>query len=344
MSAAEQPERIEGKPIASPDDTLVVALSLAKAGWPVFPVKLIPWSKGDLTGVDKRPLVRWLEGATTDLEQIATWWGSEFPGAWVGIHAGRAGIVIVDLDTDKGQRFPKGHERAGERKGSGKANLKAAGIELPPTFHYKTRSGGKHYVYRAPKGRALTIAADHPVPSVDIRAGNGLMVYYGPPLTEAPDLADAPDWALLDTDLKPRGEDGDVAAWLARTFPGKPTKAVRKAEASVTRDNMSHEAMLESVSALIRLGNERGAGQAYERARATYLLDYPDFARHWDNAAAGSIGKHGLPMATLELTKAERKAIKARNKPAAIEAADEQRKREYRVRKHNERSDETTAT
>lgn len=321
-----EPPRVEGKPITSPDDTMAVALSLAKAGWPVFPVKLVPWAKGDEHGVDKRPLVRWLEGATTDLEQIATWWGAEFPGAWVGVHAARAGIVVVDLDLDKG-------------KGAGRENLRAAGHDLPRTFKYRTRSGGHHHVYRAPKGIDLTIAKGHPVPGVDIRAGNGLMVYYGPALTEAPTLAKAPKWALVEPSVTYTRGSGDIDSWLARTVPGKPTKAVRAAEAMVERQGTEHDTMLAAVSELIKRGSERGAGQAFERARTTYLADYPDFERHWDNAAAGSIAQHGMPPTTLELTKPERKAIKARNKPKAIEAEAEQRKREYRVKVHAERSD-----
>ena len=171
------PERTEGKPIPAPDDTMAVALSLAKAGWPVFPVNLVPVTRADGSkATDKRPLVRWLEGASTDLEQIATWYGAEFPGAWVGVHAERAGIVVVDLDTAKGD------------KPAGRDSLKAAGITIPKTFHYATRSGGEHHVYAAPEGRTLTIARDTGDAGVDLRAGHGLMVYYGPPLLEAPQL------------------------------------------------------------------------------------------------------------------------------------------------------------
>lgn len=322
-------QRVEGKAIPSPDDTMAVAFSLAKAGWPVFPVALIPVTKTDEHGktsesTDKRPLVKWLEGATTDPDQIATWWGMDFPGAWVGINAGRAGIVVVDLDLDKGE-------------GAGRDNLKAAGIELPKTLRYKTRSGGWHYVYEAPKGRALTIAKGHPVPGVDIRAGNGLMVYYGPALTVAPELAPAPDWALLEPSATYTRGEGDIDRWLERTVPGKPTKAVKAAEALVTRQGTEHDDMLRAVSELVKHGADRGAGQAYERARATYLADYPDFERHWDNAAAGSVAQHGMPPMTLELSKPERKALKARNDPAAIEAADKQRKAEWRANKTDQR-------
>lgn len=131
----------------------------------------------------------------------------------------------------------------------------------------------------------------------------------------------APDWALIHAGDKPRADGGDVARWLERTVPGKPTKAVRKAEKAVTPHGMSHDDMLTKVSALIRLGGERGAGEAYERARSVYLADYPDHARQWDAAAAGSVAEFGPPLVTFPLTKDERRAIRERDKPTVRESA-----------------------
>lgn len=331
--------KTEGKTIRSPRETLAVALSLAKQGWPVFPVRLVPVTKTDEHGnvtksTDKRPLVQWLEGASTDPKQIAKWWSAEkFAYAWIGVNAGRAGILVVDLDLDKGH-------------GSGKKNLKKAGLDLPETLHYETRSGGTHHVYRAPEGKALTIGQGGVTAGlphgVDIRAGNGLMVYYGPPLTEAPKLAKAPAWAVVEKDASsaPRGEDGDVGEWLDRASSGKPKGELKDLVRDTAWADLPHDEMLEAVSGLIKRGSDRGAATAYEAARAAYVDRRPDRERDWDNAARGSIGKHGLPPVSLELTKAERKAIKARNAPEAVEAAKQARKAEYRVAIHSERSAE----
>lgn len=339
MSAAATPgERIEGKPIASPEDTLTVALSLARAGWPVFPVKLVPVTRPDGSkAVDKRPLIKWLEGASTDAEQVATWWGAEFAGAWIGVMAQRAGIVVVDIDKAKTAADGSTDGR------DGKANLKAAAIRLPRTFSYQTRGGGTHHVYRAPDARALTIGRDVPVPGVDIRAGNGLMVYYGPELTEAPQLAEAPDWALLtpassSNALTAGKSGGTLDSWRARADNGKPSKAAKRAARAVTND-LAHEPMLAAVSELVKLGTERGILTAYDEARATYLTGRPDRARDWDNAAQGSVDRHGLPPVTLAIPKAERKALKQRDKPDARDEAEEARKREYRIKKHVEAHD-----
>jgi len=92
-------------------DNTLIALALAKAGVAVFPVKM----------PDKRPLVKWGEEATTDKERIATWWLIDHPGAAIGMHMGKSGLVGVDLDVDKGS-------------GSGVDNLKAARITLPETW------------------------------------------------------------------------------------------------------------------------------------------------------------------------------------------------------------------
>jgi putative DNA primase/helicase len=313
--------RTEGEPLPAPDDTLTVALSLAKIGWPVFPVKLVPITRDDGTkAVDKRPLVRWLEGATTDLERIATWFTFDFPGAWVGVHTARAGIVVVDLDIDKGN-------------GAGRDNLKAAGLDLPASLRYRTRSGGEHRVYAAPdlpEGVTLTIARDHPVPGVDIRAGNGLMVYYGPALTEAPALAPAPDWSIIRGAVKPRDEDGDIATWLERAPRGKPSKALKPLRQLAWAD-LKHDAMLEAVSEVIKSGTERGAATVYTEARAAYTRDRPDRRRDWDNAAKGSLGRHGLPPVSLPMSKAERASIAQRNTPAAVAEKKAERKADYRI-------------
>lgn len=125
-------------------------------------------------------------------------------------------------------------------------------------------------------------------------------------------ISPAPEWALIHAEGKARAVGGSVDAWLARTIPGKPTKAVRKAEARVTRQGMTHESMLEAATAIVRLGTEPGAGEAAQRMRTTYAADWPGYERHWDNALEGSIAEFGLPPVTFPLSKAERRALRER--------------------------------
>lgn len=292
--------------IRSPDDTLRIALSLARHGWHVFPVRLTVGVKPDGSPRrDKKPLVKWHAGATADPEQIATWWGGEFAREWIGVHAAKSGLVVVDFDEDKG-------------KGAGLDNLDAAGLALPSTLSYRTRGGGSHHVYAAPEGRALANREGEPVEGVDIRAGVGLMVYYGPALDEAPALAPAPEWALFDA--KPKSDasapSATLDAWLAAVPSGKPTKALRKAAARIQSTDTDHATMLEAVGVIVKLGTagERGAGDVLLAARERYVDGWgSDYAGRFDAAAEGSVRHHGLPPVTFELSKAERKAIKARN-------------------------------
>lgn len=303
-----------GDAIASPPDTLEVALSLAAAGWYVFPVKLVVVAKPDGSiAVDKRPLIKWHEGASNEAEAIATWWGGEFPGAWIGVHCERSGIVVADLDLDK--PYPKGHPLEGERKGTGADNLKAAGIKPPKTFKYKTRSGGKHLVYRAPKGRTLTIGADVPVPGVDIRAGTGLMVYYGPRLDGPPELAKAPKWALIDRTTTAGGtkHDLDIDTWLEHQRDGKAPKPLRRLVADADYAELKHEPMLTLVNELVRAGagGAKGIAPLLEVARDRYIEGRPDRARDWDNALAGSVRHFGKALTTFKLPKREVERIAA---------------------------------
>jgi len=292
-------------------DPLDVALSLAReAGWYVFPVNPDPKA-------GKQPYVRWNDEATTDPEQIATWWSIDFPGAYIGVHTGRSGLVVVDID-EKGcntKTHPAGCS------GSGSLHLEAADIdeaypEWRNTLNYLTPSGGSHYLYAAPEGVELTIATDHPVDHVDIRSGNGFAVYYGDALTSAPKLAPAPDWALVPRRdaVAPRGDSLPVDAWFARLRAGKPDAEVKAARKAVTADGMSHGDMLDAVTRLVQLGAEGrpGVAEALDRARTTYVQDFPEYDRHWDAALEGSVAHYGAPPVTFEITKAERKQLKSR--------------------------------
>ncbi len=190
---------------------LDIALSLARAGFYVFP--MTPSGKF-LRGFS------WDRDASWDLKQIREWW-TKGPRQGIGIHTGRSGIVAVDLDRKHGK--------------DGFASLGAAGLILPRSFSYTSRSGnGEHHLYRAPEGVQLTIDRDlNGMPGVDIRSGIGMVVYNGPLLTKKPRLAPAPEWALV------RKRDGwgydmaDLEAWL--DAEGHTTDPQQKASAARAR-------------------------------------------------------------------------------------------------------------
>lgn len=254
---------------------LDTALSLARAGWYVFP--LTPRGKF-LKGFG------WDRGASRSPKQITEWW-TENPRQRIGVHTGRSRLVVVDLDCKNGK--------------DGIASLKKAGLDLPRTFNYTSRSGnGEHHIYRAPQGEQLTIDRDlNGMPGVDIRSGIGLIVYSGPTLTKKPRLAPAPEWALVH---KKDGRDYDMAdleEWLAEA--GTTTDPKLKASAARARrmatifpeDGVDNGSLLTHITPLVS-GLTWGGGrrEAYEAARARYTNDYPDpkyliaFDRAWAKA------------------------------------------------------------
>lgn len=313
-----------GRRVASPPETPEIAVSLARAGWPVFPVTIYE----DKTGKrHKVPAVKWKEWATTDEATVAAAWAGEHSGRWIGVYAGKAGIVVLDVD-------PGGDDAIAE-----------AGFDVPTTFSYPThRKGGRHHVYAAPEGIELTIAKAL-LDGVDVRSGAGLMVYYGPALDGTPKLAPAPEWILVEKGVgasggsaEDRAPSADESAYRARLIDGKPDKKVRRALKAVTSSGMDHGDMLEAVTALVGLGTlgHPGVGLALDLARETYSAGWPDAARAWDNAVAGSVRRLGLPPVTFEMSKSERKAIAKRNDPKAVEKRKAERKADYKIAKHAE--------
>lgn len=291
------------------DSTLDIALSLV-AHTPAFIFPKVP--KDDPSGYYAY-VKSWVKEASRDPETIATWF-TEHPDALIGVYTGRSGIVAVDLD-DKGGK-------------SGAASLEQAQLELPATFSYPSRTGdGRHHWYAAPADQQLTIAADHAdLEGVDIRSGNGVIVYYGGKLTADASLAPAPAWTLVEG--KPADALSAASAtldeWIARTPQGRRSKAVKAAQKAVTAEGMARSDMLAAVSDLVKLGAEPGAGKAYAIARSTYLANYPEHARSWDTAAEGSVKRFGLPPVTIPLTKPEKKAL-ARRREEKSKAVNEKK-------------------
>lgn len=246
--------------------TVDIALSLAAIGWHVFPCS-----------TDGKPLLPWKDGATTDPATIRRWFRR---GERIGVHTGRSGLVVVDRDR-KDRR-------------NGFVALKRAGLPLPSTLHYMSRSGrGRHDVYAAPAHVALTIATDVlGMRGVDIRAGNGMVIYNGPALAGPPQLAPAPDWTLVRRKARGRESTVRLAAWLAaerRPEPG--TNALRLAGA-VPLHGAGNADLLPLLTPIVddlMWGNGRQA--VYDVARERYTRHYPDSAEAFDRAWVKAVAR-----------------------------------------------------
>lgn len=71
------------------------AARAAAAGWPVFPVR----PRGKIPAV-----ADWETAASTNPDRITAWWRA---APWnIGISTGRAGLLVVDLDLNRGAPPP----------------------------------------------------------------------------------------------------------------------------------------------------------------------------------------------------------------------------------------------
>lgn len=296
-------------------EPLHVAQSVAAQGFPVFPCRA---KAGTTRNGEKRPrkaphVTGWQEKATTDPAQIAKYW-ERWPDALIGLHAAKGGIVVVDLDRDKGE-------------GAGRDNLAAAGLVLPPTFTYATPSGGEHHVYAAPPGRTLSGPQGHPVPGVDIRAGETFPIYYGPVLDGPPKLAPAPPFAIVDGDA--RGAKGDPSAtvelWRERQSTGKPSKRAHRAAAKIREHDTDTEAVRRAISTIVGESKRNPGDYAplIDEVRERWTLNYPAYVARFDGLLEGSVQKFGPWPQTIRLSKVERRALKARGKAPEPEGDDE---------------------
>ncbi len=129
---------------ATQSELLSAALGYASLkSWRVFPAQ------------DKRPLVKWKEGASRDPRLIREWWERRFPGAEIGF-AVPEGVLVVDVDPRSDGSLPLG---------------------LPDTRTSKTMSDGTHSYFMVPAG--LTFAG-RAGPGVDLKAGGRGIVILPP--------------------------------------------------------------------------------------------------------------------------------------------------------------------
>lgn len=172
----------------SPDQLATAAAEFADRGWRVLPVHWMvedqhsrrcscrePHWLPKCPSAGKHPVdTAWQRFATTELQQVATWWGAEYPDANVGIATGReSGIWVLDIDPD--------HDG-----GKSIERLETEHEPLPDTRRHRTGSGGVHYVFAVPDGvtiRSKTTALGPAYPGVDTRGEGGQFV--APPSVSA---------------------------------------------------------------------------------------------------------------------------------------------------------------
>lgn len=121
------------------------ALRYAAGGWPVFP--LAPRRKVPLAAPGHLD-------ATTDPARVRAWW-SEHPDANIGFPPGRAGLLVLDLDSEEA-----------------KAEAQRLGLFAEPTLIVTTPRGA-HLYFKHPGG---TVGNRKLRDLIDVRADRGFVV------------------------------------------------------------------------------------------------------------------------------------------------------------------------
>ena len=137
--------------VSPPDKSLVdFALQYAGRRWAVFPLRIrgkmpiIPYARGG----------RGFHDATTNQEQINTWW-KQWPNANIGVATGASGLVVIDIDGPEGQ-----------------AQFRSICKEFVPTLTSRTgRPGGFHLWYSGAVPSSQ-VKGEH----VDVRGTTGYVV------------------------------------------------------------------------------------------------------------------------------------------------------------------------
>lgn len=139
------------------------AIKLAKDyGFAVFPVSN-PVSGDANSG--KKPLVRWKDEATTDIEKISKWW-QRWPNANIGIKTGPdSGIFVLDIDVGEGKVGLESLQALESKIGP-----------LNPALIARTGGGGLHLFFAYPQDGHVPNSAGRIAPNIDVRGDGGYVV------------------------------------------------------------------------------------------------------------------------------------------------------------------------
>ena len=147
---------------------LELALQISNGfGFSVFPCR----EKTQGNKKAKSPYTnRGYKDASSDVEQIRSWWHS-FPNAMIGVPTGSEnGIFVVDIDV-------------GPNK-NGEASFNEFGVGDPHTCQTITMSGGRHLIFTYPTGHDLGISNGKYGDGIDTRGNGGYIIWAGSATTE----------------------------------------------------------------------------------------------------------------------------------------------------------------
>ena len=204
---------------------LRAALDYAERGFPVFPCSpknkrpLPPKDKDPDTG-EEIPNSGGLRKATTDTQQIITWW-TMWPNAMIGVAMGeQAGVWAIDPDAPKEEGGADGREYL--------AKLQLQHGSLPNTHTHLTPGGGKHMLFRWRSDKPVTNREGAlKKKGINVRGEGGYLIF--PPsqyfdgkhyeIEEPLDsfhFADAPEWLYDLIFAQPEPKISELAMAMVR--------------------------------------------------------------------------------------------------------------------------------
>jgi hypothetical protein len=148
-------------------NTLLDTALQSAAVQPIFPCN--PKNKGPY--ISKAKGGNGFKDATKDVATIRAWW-AEYPDALIGLPTGSTtSLVVVDDDT------------ASKPDAASSAWVAQNRAVLESTLHYRTRSGGTHYVFQLPAGldissRQAIVVDGQTLKSIDTRGNGGYIIWW----------------------------------------------------------------------------------------------------------------------------------------------------------------------
>ena len=205
--------------------TLELAHTYADLKWQSFPC--LPR--------DKKPIVKWVEAATTEINMLNGWWDDT--GANIAVACGkRSGIIVIDIDKNH-----DGYETM--------ADLLIKYGALPQTPVVTTGSGGEHIYFKHP-GIEIRNSAGKLGRGIDVRGDGGYVI--APPsihpngiayewaVSPSVPLADMPAW-MIDI-LQERTETQPVNP-DATYITGERNNALTQVAGAMRRKGLSEDAI-----------------------------------------------------------------------------------------------------
>lgn len=202
-------------------NTIELAHTYSAKGWQSFPC--LPR--------DKKPLVKWAEAATTEINMLDGWWDDT--GANIAIACGkRSGIVVIDIDRDH-----DGYDTL--------TDLLLKYGQLPNTPISRTGSGGEHIFFKHP-GIEIRNSAGKIGRGIDVRGDGGYVIV--PPSIHP--NGNAYEWVINPNDTPL----ADMPEWMIELLQEKQIEEARTITDGMIPDGQRHDIFVSLAGTMRRKG------------------------------------------------------------------------------------------